>query len=72
MKTVCVQGLGFVGAAISVALANANDQMSHPVFNVIGLDLENETGKQRVDFINKGVFPFATNDHELKEATQLD
>lgn len=69
MKKVCVQGLGFVGSAIAVALAEARDVTNQPVFDVTGIDLPNEMGKKRVDLLNQGLFPFSTNDNELKEAT---
>ena len=43
-KTVCVQGLGFVGFAMSLAVASAKKN-NKPLYNVIGIDLENEIGK---------------------------
>lgn len=61
--TVCVQGLGFVGAAMTVAAAAAGHQ-------VVGLDLTSETGQQRVDALNRGEFPFATTDASLTHATR--
>ena len=61
--TVCVQGLGFVGAAMSVATARAGHQ-------VIGLDLDTESGRQRADALNRGEFPFATTDASLQAAAR--
>ena len=36
---VCVQGLGFVGAAMTVAVASSRDNKGHRYFDVVGLDL---------------------------------
>mgnify|MGYP001364385341 CR=1 FL=1 len=54
MKNVCVQGLGFVGAAMSVSIASRLDESSNPLFNVIGVDLDSKIGRQRIDDINSG------------------
>ncbi|MGB1110851.1 MAG: nucleotide sugar dehydrogenase, partial [Gammaproteobacteria bacterium] len=66
--TVCVQGLGFVGAAMSAAVAMARDAEGKPVYNVIGVDLPNEAGDAKVEAINAGRFPAATSDMKLVEA----
>ena len=68
MKTVCVQGLGFVGAAMATAVALAIDDMGNPIYDVIGVDLPNDLGRQRVDSINKGEFPFKTSDQHIKSS----
>jgi len=39
LPVVCVQGLGFVGAAMAIVVASASDQAGNPRFNVIGVDL---------------------------------
>lgn len=65
MKTVIIQGLGFVGAAMAVAASNALDIEGFPFFNVIGVDLPTEIGKQRVEKINSGLFPFETLDKKI-------
>lgn len=64
LDQVCIVGLGFVGSAMAtaVALAKKNDI---PLYNVVGLDLPNELGKERVDSINKGRFPFVSDDENL-------
>lgn len=66
-KTVCIQGLGFVGAAMAaaVSLATSNNQ---PLYNVIGLDLDTSEGNKRIQAINEGRFPFDTDDSELNAA----
>jgi UDP-N-acetyl-D-glucosamine dehydrogenase len=65
MQTVVIQGLGFVGAAMAVAVANAVDAEDIPYFNVIGSDLPTVLGKDRVKKINSGIFPFETVDSKI-------
>lgn len=68
-KTVCVQGLGFVGFAMAVAVANARDsQTNKPIYNVIGIDVDNEEGIKKTKAINNGEFPIKCNDEKLKKA----
>lgn len=70
MQTVVVQGLGFVGAAMAVAVANAVDADDNPFFNVVGVDLPTELGKERVMKINAGLFPFETVDSKILSGTK--
>ena len=65
---VCIQGLGFVGAAMAVAVAAARDARGNPLYNVIGVDLPTERGKAAVASVNEGRFPFATTDAKLVDA----
>ena len=67
-KIVCVQGLGFVGSAMAVAVANSKDDCGKPLYNVIGIDIANEEGERKVEAISKGVFPFENNDTNLENA----
>ena len=67
-KTVCVQGLGFVGSAMALAIANAKDTNGFPLYNVIGVDVPNEAGYKKASSINDGVFPFENNDKKLEKA----
>lgn len=69
-KTVCVQGLGFVGSAMALAIASAKDKAGCPLYNVIGIDIPNEAGHRKVLSINEGVFPFENNDRKLSMAMQ--
>ena len=62
---VCIQGLGFVGAAMALATARARDASGSPCFNVVGLDLDTEPGRERIDSVNGGRFPHATSDQDL-------
>lgn len=59
MKTVCIQGLGFVGSAMAIAVADSKK------FQVIGVDLDTKLGRERIEAINKGEFPFPSADKEL-------
>jgi len=63
---VCVQGLGFVGAAMALATACAEDKNGNKKYNVIGIDLP--YNQERIDSLNKGVFPFESTDKKLREA----
>ncbi len=67
-KIVCIQGLGFVGMAMAIAVADAKDQNGEPYHNVIGIDLANEAGLEKIDMVNKGHLPIVSNDPELKAA----
>lgn len=71
MKNVCIQGLGFVGAAMAnaVALARINNK---PIYDVCGIDLPTKLGKERISKINQGIFPFNTDDKELIEAALIN
>jgi nucleotide sugar dehydrogenase len=70
METVVVQGLGFVGAAMAVAAANAADADGKPFFSVIGVDLPTDLGNERVKKINSGIFPFETVDQKILSGTK--
>jgi UDP-N-acetyl-D-glucosamine dehydrogenase len=65
---VCVQGLGFVGAATVAAVGDACDADGNPRFNVVGLDLDTPEGLAKIAAINAARIPIATTDAKLKEA----
>jgi nucleotide sugar dehydrogenase len=65
---VCIQGLGFVGFAMAVAVASARDAEGRSYFNVIGVDLPNAEGCAKVQAINQGRSPVVSNDEELSFA----
>ena len=67
-KTVCIMGLGFVGSAMMLAVASARDNARRPMYNVIGVDIPNEAGFSKASSINEGIFPFESNDLNLKAA----
>ncbi|HMU82473.1 MAG TPA: nucleotide sugar dehydrogenase [Leptospiraceae bacterium] len=66
---VCVQGLGFVGAAMSVAVSEAADPQGNPRFNVVGIDLPGPRGERVIRSLNEGKFPAETDDANLVAAT---
>ncbi|MCF6197183.1 MAG: nucleotide sugar dehydrogenase [Emcibacter sp.] len=65
---VCIQGLGFVGMAMAIAVADAKDNNGDPYFNVIGVDLPNEAGLEKIHSINNSILPLVSNDEDLLEA----
>jgi UDP-N-acetyl-D-glucosamine dehydrogenase len=65
---VCVQGLGFVGAAMALAVADARGPGGDPVYDVAGVELDNEHGRAKVEALNAGTLPFQTVDVKLPEA----
>ncbi|MBT5471066.1 MAG: nucleotide sugar dehydrogenase [Nitrospina sp.] len=68
---VCVQGLGFVGAAMAVCVASARDAQDSPIFNVIGVDLPVSSGLAAIAALNEGRFPCTTTDTKLNAATGM-
>ncbi len=69
-KIVCVQGLGFVGAANAIAIASARDGAGNPLYIVVGADLPTASGRERAAALNQGAFPFPTTDSALVAAAQ--
>jgi len=65
---VCVQGLGFVGAAMAAAVADARDPAGAPRFHVIGVDLPTPEGLAKIEVLKAGRFPFACEDERLNRA----
>lgn len=68
MKNVVIQGLGFVGLAMSVAVASARDKNNNILYNVTGLDLPNFEGNKKVSDINNGKFPLKSTDILLEKS----
>ena len=66
--TVCVQGLGFVGMAMALATASARRPDGLPAFEVIGVELDNEAGRRRVEAVNDGRLPITTSDARMEAA----
>ncbi len=61
-KVVVVQGLGFVGAVMSLVCANAISEE----YAVIGIDLPNEQSFWKVRSINEGTFPVIADDPKIE------
>lgn len=70
MKNVCIQGLGFVGSAMAIAVASAQNYEGQPLYTVTGVDQATDQGIARVNSINKGIFPFSTSDQNIHEALE--
>ena len=62
---VCIQGAGYVGAAMAVAVASKMKPNDSPMYNVRCIDLPTSSGKRRINSINAGLFPFDTKDQKL-------
>lgn len=67
-KTVVVQGLGFVGAAMLAALANACDENDSSLYNVIGVDLGDVKNYWKIARVLDGTPPVDASDQNLKKA----
>jgi nucleotide sugar dehydrogenase len=65
---VCIQGLGFVGAAMAAAVSSALNEAGEQCFNVIGVDRSTSDGLGRIAAVNSGRFPFPTTDRKLAPA----
>ena len=65
---ICVQGLGYIGSAMSVAIALAKNKFKKKNLKIIGVEKPTIYGKQIISKINSGIFPFKSNDLELKQA----
>ena len=65
---VCVQGLGFVGAAMATAIADARDADGVPRYDVVGVERTTAAGEARAKALNLGHFPFSSTDSALATA----
>jgi nucleotide sugar dehydrogenase len=65
-KVIVVQGLGFVGAVMSLVCANSFEEE----YAVIGIDLPNENTYWKIRSINDGVFPLTADDPKIDEFFQ--
>ncbi|MEL7061511.1 MAG: nucleotide sugar dehydrogenase [Acidobacteriota bacterium] len=69
---VCVQGLGFVGAAMATAVARARRAAEdEPAFDVIGVELDVPEGRRRAAAVDRGELPFRSVDAGLSAAIKL-
>lgn len=62
-KIIAVQGLGFVGAVMSLVCANSNKNE----YAVIGVDLGNKNNYWKIASINEGIFPIKSSDPKVEE-----
>jgi UDP-N-acetyl-D-glucosamine dehydrogenase len=65
---VCVQGLGFVGAAMAAAVAAARAADGTPCFNIAGVDLDTPAGRASIENLRRGTLPFETSDDRFRAA----
>jgi UDP-N-acetyl-D-glucosamine dehydrogenase len=65
-KIIVVQGLGFVGAVMSIVCANALTEK----YAVIGVDLLNPNTYWKIKSINEGQFPIIASDPKIEEFYQ--
>lgn len=65
---VVVMGLGFVGLAMATVVAQAKNASGEVAYRVIGLDVPEQ--QSRLDQINQGHLPFATEDQSFSPALQ--
>jgi UDP-N-acetyl-D-glucosamine dehydrogenase len=68
LPVVCVQGLGFVGSAMAIAVGDARDAADAPRFNVAGVDVPTPDGLAKVAAINAGRLPVTATDDALRAA----
>ena len=66
-EIVVVQGLGFVGAIMSLICSNALTKE----YAVIGVDLLNENNYWKIASINEGVFPIIASDPKIDEYFEI-
>jgi UDP-N-acetyl-D-glucosamine dehydrogenase len=65
-KVVVVQGLGFVGAVMSLVVANALTEE----YAVIGIDLAQKHTYWKIQAINEGLFPVVASDPKIEQFYQ--
>ena len=62
-KIICVQGLGFVGAVMSLVCANSKNNE----YAVVGIDLPNKDNFWKITSLNEGQFPIESSDDKVYE-----
>lgn len=60
-KIVCIQGLGFVGTAMALVVANSKAN-----YCVIGVDLPSESSFWRIGDFNSGILPLISSDEKIQ------
>ena len=63
---ICIQGLGYVGSAMGVAVSLAKKRFKGKNFKIFGIERSTNRGKEIIKKINDGIFPFKSNDHKLR------
>ena len=57
-----------MGAAMAVAVASACSEAGDPLYQVVGVDQDNEVGRKRAAMLGRGQFHFQTTDRLLVKA----
>jgi len=65
-KTVVIQGLGFVGAAMMAVVSNAKDSIGDVLYNVIGIDLPDAKNYWKIGMVNEFQPPINSADPSLR------
>ena len=60
-EIIAIQGLGFVGAVMSLVCSNS----IRANYGVIGFELPNKHGEKIVKKLNKGIFPLSAYDQKI-------
>ncbi len=64
MIKVAVQGLGFVGSAVAIALSSLKNN-GVPYFQVFGVERDDQNGKKMVGLLNEGKACFSNTDEDF-------
>ena len=64
---ICIQGLGYVGAATAIVVSSVIKKNNLPKFQVVGIDLSTKNGLERIKKLNSGIFPFHTEDKNVQK-----
>jgi UDP-N-acetyl-D-glucosamine dehydrogenase len=67
---VCIQGIGFVGTAMALAVSAARDAHGRPAFDVVGVEIDNETGRERAAALAGGRVPVDSADPRMAAALE--
>jgi nucleotide sugar dehydrogenase len=67
-SVVCVQGLGFVGTAMALAVASARLPDAMPAYDVVGVELDTPEGLRKAESINAGKLPIRSADPKMESA----
>ena len=70
LPVVCIQGIGFVGSAMAIAVASARNPEGNPCFNVIAVDLDSLAGRRRAAELSSGVLSSNSTDKKMNQAHQ--
>ena len=62
-KVIVIQGLGFVGAVMSLVCANSITEE----YAVIGVDLPTDNSIKKINALNSGEFPLIADDPKIEE-----